>query len=269
MRATHLSIASLLAIATIPSTLAGTVRFIEASRSVSVTIEPDCAACQPPVTSTEFGLFGGQVLAPPQVASAQGVQSTAITPNVFIGGYGMANVISADTGLDVMAKSALDVRFVVTGVATVAIGGTIYLVESEEAAANSSVRLERIDGEVVFEAIAPGSRSPEGPGALVLDETIVLGSGEYRLLFDASTITYQWPFAGPGYAQYTVSAAFSTGSPGCPADLDGSGAVDGGDLGLLLIAFAEANPGCDLTEDGVTDSADLGILLGAWGACAG
>jgi hypothetical protein len=56
---------------------------------------------------------------------------------------------------------------------------------------------------------------------------------------------------------------------GLPADLDGDGDVDGGDLGLLLGAWG-ACPACDLCTadlngDCVVDGADLGILLGSWG----
>ncbi|MFG0257797.1 MAG: hypothetical protein ACF8GE_07855 [Phycisphaerales bacterium JB043] len=54
----------------------------------------------------------------------------------------------------------------------------------------------------------------------------------------------------------------------CAADFDGSGAVDGADLGLLLGLWG----GCgvcvpDFNGDGFVDGADLGLLLGAWGAC--
>lgn len=53
----------------------------------------------------------------------------------------------------------------------------------------------------------------------------------------------------------------------CP-DLDGSGAVDGGDLALLLAGWGgcEDERDCvtDVNADGTTDGADVGILLGAW-----
>jgi len=47
-----------------------------------------------------------------------------------------------------------------------------------------------------------------------------------------------------------------------PADLDGSGTVDSGDLAALLAAWG--GPDADLNDDGVTDSSDLAILLAAW-----
>jgi hypothetical protein len=47
-----------------------------------------------------------------------------------------------------------------------------------------------------------------------------------------------------------------------PADLDGNGTVDGGDLGLLLAGWNSSLP--DLDGDGLCDGADLGLLLAAW-----
>ena len=53
--------------------------------------------------------------------------------------------------------------------------------------------------------------------------------------------------------------------PDCPGDLNDDGAVNGGDLGLLLAAWG--GPGGDLNGDGVTDGGDLGLLLSYWGDC--
>ncbi|MFO0874123.1 MAG: hypothetical protein U0575_09150 [Phycisphaerales bacterium] len=52
----------------------------------------------------------------------------------------------------------------------------------------------------------------------------------------------------------------------CPADLDGDGVVDGGDLGLLLGSWGGAGAG-DIDGNGVVDGADMGLLLAAWGDC--
>lgn len=51
----------------------------------------------------------------------------------------------------------------------------------------------------------------------------------------------------------------------CPADFNGSGIVDGADLGALLAAWGTAKH--DLTGDGVVSGADLGDLLAQWGPC--
>jgi len=56
-----------------------------------------------------------------------------------------------------------------------------------------------------------------------------------------------------------------------PADLDGSGTVDGADLGSLLArwGFSGGLDPADLNSDGEVDSADLGLLLAAWGDTGG
>lgn len=52
----------------------------------------------------------------------------------------------------------------------------------------------------------------------------------------------------------------------CIGDLNGDGAVNGADLGLLLGDWGAAGPG-DLDHSGTVDGADLGLLLGTWGEC--
>jgi len=47
-------------------------------------------------------------------------------------------------------------------------------------------------------------------------------------------------------------------------DLNGDGAIDGADLGILLAAWGQGPSPADLNEDGAVDGADLGILLSAW-----
>ncbi len=55
---------------------------------------------------------------------------------------------------------------------------------------------------------------------------------------------------------------------GCPADLNGDGAVNGADVGLMIGQWG-ACAGCDadLNGDGLVDGADFGLLIGAWGLC--
>jgi len=70
-----------------------------------------------------------------------------------------------------------------------------------------------------------------------------------------------------GQTQRLLALAVRDARP-FPADLDGSGVVDGVDLGVLLSAWGPAldpHP-ADLTEDCSVDGADLGALLAAWGA---
>ena len=53
-------------------------------------------------------------------------------------------------------------------------------------------------------------------------------------------------------------------------DLNASGGVDGGDLGVLLAFWGTVSPAfprADLNNDGVVNGADLGLLLSFWGPC--
>lgn len=61
---------------------------------------------------------------------------------------------------------------------------------------------------------------------------------------------------------YTIAEMRSAAAPG---DLNGDGAIDTADLGLLLGAFGSNNPVADINNDGIVDTADLGILLGVFG----
>jgi hypothetical protein len=74
-----------------------------------------------------------------------------------------------------------------------------------------------------------------------------------------------------------AAAAMSTGAccrgvqVDCPADLNGSGVIDGADLLILLSNWGQCSdpnncPG-DLNDDNVIDGADLLQLLSAWGPC--
>ncbi len=53
----------------------------------------------------------------------------------------------------------------------------------------------------------------------------------------------------------------------CVGDLDGSGAIDGADLGLLLSDWGSSGSVADLDGSGTVDGADLGQLLAGWGSC--
>ena len=54
--------------------------------------------------------------------------------------------------------------------------------------------------------------------------------------------------------------------PTCAADLNGSGVVDGLDLGILLAQWGTGGA-ADLNGSGSVDGIDLGILLAQWGLC--
>ena len=64
-----------------------------------------------------------------------------------------------------------------------------------------------------------------------------------------------------------VTVEFGGGGSDCVGDLDNSGAVDGGDLTMLLGSWGGRGV-ADLDNSGTVDGADLTMLLGAWGNCS-
>jgi len=70
-------------------------------------------------------------------------------------------------------------------------------------------------------------------------------------------------------ARAAVELALSLCAPPCPGDLNGDGAVDQGDLGILLGDFGctagVGNCPGDIDGDGDTDQGDLGVLLSNFG----
>ncbi|MCH2161233.1 MAG: hypothetical protein MK085_05095 [Phycisphaerales bacterium] len=70
-----------------------------------------------------------------------------------------------------------------------------------------------------------------------------------------------WDYGGPEGAAGGVLAV----PVECPADFNGDGEVNGGDLGLLLSLWGTVDG--DLNGDGTTDGGDLGLLLSSWGGC--
>jgi len=83
--------------------------------------------------------------------------------------------------------------------------------------------------------------------------------------------TYLVRVAGYGPASAGTGALSISDGPvecaaPCPNDLDGDGAVDGGDIGRLLLGWGGPGPS-DLNRDGLTDGADLALCLLSWGDC--
>ena len=66
----------------------------------------------------------------------------------------------------------------------------------------------------------------------------------------------------------SVTVLKASASTPCPSDVDGSGAVDGSDLALVLNGWGPC-AGCpgDIDGNGIIDGADLSLLLNAWGGC--
>ena len=115
-----------------------------------------------------------------------------------------------------------------------------------------------------------------GDGNVVVyagDDYVATGLAETYLASDDCAITELTPLSviGAFDTQWWVDLSGDIGCvEACRPDLNGDGAVNGQDLGVLLGAWG-ACPGTpcppDLNDDGSVNGQDLGVLLGAWGPC--
>ena len=84
---------------------------------------------------------------------------------------------------------------------------------------------------------------------------------------------FGWSLFSFGQDPCTQVANFSATvyKAACLGDIDQSGAVDAGDLAVLLGSWGDGGKGipADLNGDGVVDASDLAALLGNWGGCPG
>ena len=79
-----------------------------------------------------------------------------------------------------------------------------------------------------------------------------------------------WPLPNATFASNRMFKVYI--SPGCIADFNLDGVVNGTDLGRLLAAWGTEVPlgeflPADINKDGVVNGTDLGLLLNAWGQC--
>jgi hypothetical protein len=59
---------------------------------------------------------------------------------------------------------------------------------------------------------------------------------------------------------FAIGVVTTAGAP-CEGDVDGSGAIDGGDIALLLLMFGDTGGAGDLDGSGAVDAGDLSVLL--------
>ncbi|MFG0275704.1 MAG: hypothetical protein ACF8QF_11665 [Phycisphaerales bacterium] len=105
--------------------------------------------------------------------------------------------------------------------------------------------------------LAPGFTPTPGQEFTVFSATT--RNGEF------DTVQLPTPSGGLTYTlEYRAGNVVIVVGGGLPADLNGDGAVDGADLGLLLGAWGAAGGPADLNGDNMVDGGDLGLLLGAW-----
>jgi len=134
-------------------------------------------------------------------------------------------------------------------------GEALYVVGTFTAslAGTPMSKIARFNG-TTWEAVGGGLDAGNAFGLGVWND----GAGES--LYVGGSFDFANGIACMGAAQWRGCAVSA-----CPADLDGSGAVDSTDLAILLAAWG--GPGADFNGSGSTDSADLAIMLAAWGDC--
>jgi len=69
--------------------------------------------------------------------------------------------------------------------------------------------------------------------------------------------------SGDGAAGGDFSFVFNVSNP-CPADLNGDGVVDNGDIGVFITFFLAQNPAADFNGDGIVDNGDIGFFITAF-----
>ena len=84
------------------------------------------------------------------------------------------------------------------------------------------------------------------------------------LVRDLTVVTSDEDLPGEDSASLALRLEVTVAAGGNPADLDGNGVVDAGDLGRLLANWGGSGEG-DLDGSGSVGAADLAILLAAWG----
>ncbi|MFT5425059.1 MAG: hypothetical protein ACI89L_002866, partial [Phycisphaerales bacterium] len=52
--------------------------------------------------------------------------------------------------------------------------------------------------------------------------------------------------------------------PACPADVNGDGVIDNGDIGIFITLFLAQDPAVDFTGDGIVDNGDIGAFIVAF-----
>ncbi|MFG0274851.1 MAG: hypothetical protein ACF8QF_07330 [Phycisphaerales bacterium] len=156
---------------------------------------------------------------------------------------------------------------------TTEFGGTAGLVFSETIARNGEWQISADGGATIT---ARGDWTPLGlPGDTGINDPAPNGglqalappynSFPFQNVFMGSIVDFPAAPAPVPAAGWFVDNVFMD-IAGCFGDLNGSGGIDGADLGLLLGNWGQ--PGAtDLNGSGATDGADLGLLLGAWGPC--
>lgn len=165
---------------------------------------------------------------------------------------GSAYVFDAVTGQQLHKLVAGDAVFNQIFGHAVAIDGDVVAVsginDTQNGAASGAAYLFKASTGVQFTKLlaSDGSQSDQhGYSIAIHDETVAVGAW-----MDADYAT----FAGSAYLY----------SAHCPADVNGDGVVDNGDIGAFVTLFLAGSPAADFNGDSVVDNGDISAFIAAF-----
>ncbi len=71
-----------------------------------------------------------------------------------------------------------------------------------------------------------------------------------------------------GPEAFDLATRYYNGQITCPADTDGSGAVDVADLVQVIVFWGQSGTTADINMDGIVDVSDLLAIITGWGTCS-
>lgn len=161
----------------------------------------------------------------------------------------------------IASESAIDFGAVDQGAVAVA---TLHVSDAGDVALWSAAGIDDLRytlGEPARFSVAAGPFVAAAGGApndhLVIMDTSVAGPVSGTLLI------------GSNAPDEPMRAVMLTGfvRGGCPADLDGDGAVSSADLAIVLGSWGGSGGAADLDGSGAVGAGDLAVVLGSWGQC--
>jgi hypothetical protein len=222
-----------------------------------------------PVRFTAGGLFhDGQVTLAGQQANSQGpgsggathafVQGQAEVGAARAGGFMAAEVVS---GWGDACEVRIDGMLAAAQPANAGASSRFRCTDGDASGANAPLELT-LDADRYFRITSAGSSQPTltaGTGCICGNR---LTAGTYLIDVDFGVVLAGSDAAAGQSVDWRLELS---PTPWRIGDLDGDGATDGNDLGIMLGAWG-SDGAADLNGDGAVDADDLGALLGGWGS---
>lgn len=220
------------------------------------------------LSTADIGVWNQNVGAAVAVASGGGQQNTFVFPG-SIGGFGEAAGGGGGSGGSWTGTSTLSTTVVLDGFLDYSCVGILSATGfgSASGAINCAATVKLVgSGGIVFQIDAMADVFGGETEPVDLTGTLAPGTYVFSLSAMANGIASELSF-GDGSCMFDLTLSLCPDGDDCRADLDGSGVVDGADLGRLLGGWGEGGAAGDLDCNGTVDGGDVGLLIAAWGAC--